>query len=110
MFYVIFQTAIIKDKTMKKTFTGVNILWASDDLHERCFLELYYNDKLVGIISQEDSEGAIYFESLPNDCFESMVSRKVEIDVLIEMIRIATMILKGEAVYDCGVLTYLQKE
>lgn len=100
----------INIKIMSSKFLGINITWANDDLHEKCYLDLRYNDKFVGIISQEDSAGTIHFESLPDDCLSSMVSRKVEVDILIEMIRIAKLILKGEAVYDCGVLTQIQTD
>jgi hypothetical protein len=66
---------------------NVKILLSSDLNYEQVVAEIYYADKYVGLINQDDPQNLLFI--LPIDCDNSIVAREVPLNILLAAIQVA---------------------
>lgn len=74
---------------------GFKILIASDTDYEKVFAEIYYNEKFVALISQEQGVDRMKVEFPRSDMNESMVLREIDLEGFQEALYKAAKKLKG---------------
>jgi hypothetical protein len=67
--------------------SNFKILLSSDLSYEEVVAEIYYDDKYVGLINQDDPKNILFV--LPSDCDPSFVAKELPLNILIESIQVA---------------------
>lgn len=67
--------------------SNFKILLSSDLSYEEVVAEIYYDDKYVGLINQDDPQNILFV--LPSGCDPSFVAKELPLNILIESIQIA---------------------
>ncbi len=62
--------------------TDIEIILSSDGEYEELTAEIHYNGKFVALLSQDDGIENCKVEFPGADCEESLVQRKIDLDVL----------------------------
>ncbi|MBO1067488.1 MULTISPECIES: hypothetical protein [Nostocales] len=63
------------------------ILLSSDPNYEQVVAEIYYADKYVGLINQDDPQNLLFI--LPVDCESSVLAQEIPLNILLEAIKAA---------------------
>ena len=79
-----------------KNFARFSMDISSDLNYEYLVCEIYFEDKYCALISQESGRGIYDIEIAGVDLVESLVCRKVNLDVFLEAVEIAKKRLSGE--------------
>jgi hypothetical protein len=75
-----------------------NIIVASDDKYDKVVIEIYYNEKFVGLISQEEGKDKLQIEFPSIDVKENVVIRKIPLNEFLKIIEEAKNILFEESI------------
>jgi hypothetical protein len=67
--------------------SNFKVLLSSDLNYEEVVAEIYYDDKYVGLINQDNPENILFV--LPSDCDMSFVAKEIPLNILIESMQIA---------------------
>ncbi len=73
------------------------IIIASDLEHDKVFAEIYYHNKLLAAVSQEEGLDRLKLEFPGPDLVESMVTREVYVEEFFWLLNKAARKLAGEA-------------
>ena len=63
-----------------------NFLIANDDEHKKVFIEIYYNDKFVALINQEQGLNNLEIEFPGEGLVEDLIIRKVPLKIFLELV------------------------
>ena len=74
--------------------TGFDFLIANDSEHEELFIEIYYNEKFVASINQEQGIDNLEIEFPGPDLVESLIIRKVPLNDFLGLVNEAAKRLK----------------
>lgn len=74
----------MKPDHAKNELSILHTLWADDPDHECCFLELYYDDKFVVMITMEHNNLELEFPDCESD--ETMVLRRIKLDWFLKLL------------------------
>ena len=74
--------------------TGFDFLIANDSEHEELFIEIYYNEKFVASINQEQGIDKLEIEFPGPDLVESLIIRKVPLNDFLGLVNEAAKRLK----------------
>jgi len=81
---------------MNLTGKGFEVILASGPDHERLTAEIFFDDKFVALVSQEQKLGEFNLELPSLGLDESLIQRKVELTGFQEAITLARKRLTGE--------------
>lgn len=74
----------------------ITMMWADDEEHDKCFLELYCDGKFAFLVRQkENNDLCLEFPDKNSD--ENYVQRKFELLTLVKMIELAKNIILNKA-------------
>lgn len=65
-------------------------LIASDDTHEKVFIEIYYQKKFVALISQENGLDNLEIEFPGTNLVESLIIKKLPLSEFLDLVAQAT--------------------
>ena len=69
---------------------------ASDDDHEKVFAEIYFAEKFVALVSQEEGIDQLKVELPSSDLDENMILREISMDGFLSALKEARSKLVGE--------------
>lgn len=62
--------------------SGIEILLSSDSDYDELTAEIFYNDKYIALLTQDDGVGSLKVVFPANDVDENMILRKIDLDIL----------------------------
>jgi len=76
--------------------SGFTTMIASDDDHDKIFAEIYFAEKFVALVSQEDGIDQLKVEFPGSDLDENMILREISMDGFLNALNKARNRLVGE--------------
>ena len=75
--------------------SGIEILLSSDSDYEELTVEIFYNDKFIALLNQDDGIENLKIEFPASECDENVVLRTIDLTILEQGIALAKKKLIG---------------